>query len=302
MGFATRWLRLEASPIAWKTGQRRQLLLAVSRRFEHQRARRTEPFGLDHLDTVILAALADAQPLLLVGPHGTANSEPLNRLAAVLGLEHRQYNASLVSFDDLLGYPVPNAARDGLQYLRMPGDLWHAESVFLDEISPRRPEHQNKLLSLIHERRVQGLPLERLRYRWAAMNPPVALDGGDLDGDEPVFQRSLPLDPALADRFACVVTRAALVDIDPTARLRLLAQGGQPPAGDSGLPVLVARARRLFEQPDSVLPEWAVRYVDAAVSPLREARLGRLGISGRRGVMLVDAILTLDVAAGSTAR
>ena len=73
--------------------------------------------------------------------------------------------ASLISFDDLLGYPVPNAAQDGLEYLRTPGDLWGAASLFLDEPSRGRPESQNKLFSVIHERRVQGLPLPHLRYR-----------------------------------------------------------------------------------------------------------------------------------------
>jgi hypothetical protein len=32
-------------------------------------------FGLDHLDPVILAALADERPRLLNGAHGTASSE-----------------------------------------------------------------------------------------------------------------------------------------------------------------------------------------------------------------------------------
>lgn len=31
-------------------------------------------FGLDHLDPLILAALADGRPLLLIGAHGTAKS------------------------------------------------------------------------------------------------------------------------------------------------------------------------------------------------------------------------------------
>ena len=118
-------------------------------------------YGLDHLDPVLLAALADARPLLLIGAHGTAKSELLNRVATALGLEHRHYNASLISFDDLLGYPVPEG--EGLRYLRTPGDLWDAESVFFDEISRCRPESQNKLFSVVHERRVQGLQLERLR-------------------------------------------------------------------------------------------------------------------------------------------
>ena len=91
-----------------------------------QLLRRLNLFGLDFLDPIVLAALADERPLLLIGPHGTAKSELLNRVAATLKLEHRHYNASLISFDDLLGYPVPDAKRNAIRYLRTPGDLWDA--------------------------------------------------------------------------------------------------------------------------------------------------------------------------------
>ena len=110
---------------------------------------------------MLLAALADARPLRLIGAHGTEKSGLLNRVAMALGLEHRHYNASLISFDELLGYPVPED--EGLRYLRTPGDLWDAESVFFDEISRCRPQSQNKLFSVVHERHVQGLRLKRLR-------------------------------------------------------------------------------------------------------------------------------------------
>ncbi len=249
-------------------------------------------FGLDHLDPVILAALADERPLLLLGAHGTAKSELLNRLAAALGLAHRHYNASLISFDDLLGYPVPNAARDGLDYLRTPGDLWEAESVFLDEISRCRPETQNKLFSIIHERRVQGLPLERLRYRWAAMNPPPA---GEDDEPEPdhLYLGSLPLDPALADRFAYVVPVPALEDLGVRDRRRLLERGSSPPEGDGGLPGLVARARAALGRVPAADRAWVVAWVDGLVAPLREAGLA---ISGRRAVGLCGTALAVHTA------
>ena len=57
-------------------------------------------------------------------PHGSTKSALLNRVAAALGLEHLHYNASLVSFEALLGFPLPNEARTELQYLRTPATLW----------------------------------------------------------------------------------------------------------------------------------------------------------------------------------
>jgi MoxR-like ATPase len=59
--------------------------------------------GLDALEPVIVAALVTAEPLLLIGPHGTGKSYLLARLAEALGLRWRHYNASLLDFDDLVG-------------------------------------------------------------------------------------------------------------------------------------------------------------------------------------------------------
>ena len=250
-------------------------------------------FGLDHLDPVILAALADARPLLLIGTHGTAKSELLNRVAAALSLVHRHYNASLISFDDLLGYPVPNAERTGLEYLRTPADLWDAESVFLDEISRCRPEHQNKLFSIIHERRVQGLPLEKLRYRWSAMNPPMSLDGYDEDPTQ-AYQGSLPLDTALADRFAYIVTVPGFTDLDREAREQVIARGGEPPADGGLVTELVAATRDRLACPAGLEANWVTRYVNGLVPPLRDAGLA---ISGRRAVGLAESTGAIHAAA-----
>lgn len=256
---------------------------------------RLNVFGLCHLDAVLLAALADGEPLLLIGPHGTAKSALLNRIAAALGLEHRHYNASLIAFDDLLGYPVPNASRTGVEYLRTPGDLWDAESVFLDEISRCRPEHQNKLFSIVHERRVQGLPLTRLRYRWAAMNPAISLDGEDdvEDGGSEHYHGSLPLDPALADRFAYVVEVPTYNDLDAEARLGLLTRGGLEPEFPE-LAELVERTRVWRAALAETIEPWVLGYVTALTPELRAADLP---VSGRRALLLKNMIASVFAAA-----
>ncbi|HEX2622897.1 MAG TPA: MoxR family ATPase, partial [Phototrophicaceae bacterium] len=138
--------------------------------------------GWAHLDAVILAALATEAPLLLVGPHGTAKSLLVERIAAALGLDMRHYNAALLNYDDLVGIPLPDEAGNSLRFIQTPGTIWGAGFVFFDEISRCRADLQNKLFPIIHERRVVGIQLDQLRFRWAAMNPPAP--------DEP-DQRSL---------------------------------------------------------------------------------------------------------------
>lgn len=164
----------------------------------------TKPLGLlgwDQLEPVLLAALATGEPMLLIGKHGTAKSFLLERLAQSLGLAYRFYNASLVNYDDLVGIPVPNAQQTSLHYISTPTAIWDAEVVFIDELNRTRPDLQNKLFSIIHEKRVQGVQLDKLRYRWAAMNPPPSDDQDPGD----VYLGAEPLDPALADRFGFLI-------------------------------------------------------------------------------------------------
>ena len=143
--------------------------------------------GFSSIEAPLLAALATDSPLLLIGPHGTAKSLLLNKIAEALDLSFRHYNASLLNFDDLVGFPLPSA--DGtLQYVKTPAAIWGAGAVIFDEISRCRPDIQNKLFPIIHERKVQGLPLVGLQYRWAAMNPP------DRDEEDSGYLGSEPLD------------------------------------------------------------------------------------------------------------
>ena len=104
--------------------------------------RRLGLYGLGGIAPVLVAALATEEPLLLIGPHGTAKSLLLTRVAAALGLEFRHYNASLLNFDDLVGFPLPG--KDGqLEYIKTPAAVWGAGAVIFDEISRCRPDIQN---------------------------------------------------------------------------------------------------------------------------------------------------------------
>lgn len=63
----------------------------------------------------------------------------LVQLAAALQLEFRHYNASLLQFDDLAGFPIPDERTGSVRYAAPPGAIWGAEAVFFDEIGRCRP-------------------------------------------------------------------------------------------------------------------------------------------------------------------
>src|SRR5262245_29712283 len=102
-------------------------------------------YSFNAFEPVILSALITEDPLLLIGRSGTGKTYLLNSLSEALNLEHRHYNASLISFDDLVGFPFPDEAKTSVRFLETPATVWGAESVLVDEISRCKPEHQNRL-------------------------------------------------------------------------------------------------------------------------------------------------------------
>lgn len=243
--------------------------------------------GWGALEPAILAALATESPILLIGPHGSAKTLLLARLAEGLGLAFRHYNASILSFDDLLGYPVPQDGR--LVYLQTPATIWEAEAVLFDEVSRCRPELQNKLFPLIHERVAQGLPLTRLRHRWAAMNPPPG-EGAAAAGTVS-YDGAEPLDVALADRFAFVLEVPVLGQLGDDDRRAVLLGGGQPDADCAQrLRSAVERCRAGLASASSLLRGRAAEYVDVLVAKLAAAGHP---LSTRRAVTLVRNVESL---------
>ena len=261
----------------------------------------TRPLGLEGwtaLEPVLLGALVSEEPLLLIGRHGSAKSFLLERLAQALRLDYRFYNASLVNFDDLVGIPVPDESQRSLRYIATPSAIWDAEVVFIDEINRTKPELQNKLFPIIHERRVQGQRLERLRYRWAAMNPPPRLDAADEEED--VYIGAEPLDPALADRFAFLITVPTWQDLTEAEKRAVLADQF---SGEHAFPMdpsaLVAEARAVYEEFCSHPPTGLHDYLICIEQLLRNARLQ---LSARRVTILHRNILAVQAARVSLAK
>jgi MoxR-like ATPase len=245
--------------------------------------------GLSAIEPPLLAALITGQPLLLIGPHGTAKTLLLTRIATALGLEFRHYNASLLNFDDLIGFPLPG--KDGsLQYVHTPASIWGAGAVIFDEISRCRPDIQNKLFPIIHERRVQGMLLDALRFRWAAMNPPCTED------DDNGYAGSEPLDAALADRFALVVEMPAWAQFTPEQQLAIIqAQDTAINAEDARyLQDAMARGAQILSGLGDGFALSAARYVQTAAALLAQAGLP---LSPRRANLLYRNLLAVNAAA-----
>lgn len=250
-------------------------------------------YGFKEQEPLILAALVTGDPLLLIGRSGTGKTFLLNSISEALGLEHRHYNASLISFDDLVGFPYPNEERSGVQFLQTPATVWGAESVLIDEISRCKPEHQNRLFSLVHERKLQGLQLESLRYRWAAMNPCATDQLSDLDS----YSGSEPLDAALADRFSIIVEVGDWDALSSSDRRRVADPSGEGAIADDG-GVLAARLegwQAAFAETIRSTPAYIIDYVTLAVTALRSAGVR---ISPRRARLIARTLVAARLVVG----
>ncbi|MES3036022.1 MAG: AAA family ATPase [Gemmatimonadota bacterium] len=247
--------------------------------------------GYDTLEPALLAALATEEPLLLVSEHGAAKTLLLLRLANALGLELRHYNASLLQFDDLAGFPIPDE-QGAIRYVSPPGAIWDAEVAFFDEIGRCRPDVANKLFPIIHERRIQGLPLTKLRHRWAATNPPV---GAEEATSRFSYEAVEALDPALADRFSWIVAIPHFGDLSDADRRAIIGGVGEQPADDAHATVreLVSATRALIPGIRAAASDAIAAYVDVLV-----AKLGTAGIplGGRRAATLFRNVVAMRAA------
>jgi len=245
-------------------------------------------YGFDEVEPLILAALISEDPILLIGKAGTGKTFLLNSISETLGLENRHYNASLISFDDLIGFPVPDEEGKKVIFLPTPATIWGTETVLIDELSRCKPETQNKFFSIIHEKKIQGIPLEKLCYRWAAMNP-FSFESGE--GDDH-YEGSQPLDQALADRFAFIIEVPDWLQLTKKEQESVIYPAGENTiSNDNGtLRQFIAKLKPVFNACITHPYPEVVSYCRLATSLLTEAGLR---ISPRRARLLARNITAL---------
>ena len=128
------------------------------------------------IDLMLVAAVAQ-EPLLLVGPPGTAKSDLLVNFREALGIEGADsFEYLLTRFtepSEVLGPIDINELRSGRYIRREQGKLPTARLAFLDEIFKASSAILNALLTVINERKFyqDGVPVPvRLKILFAATN------------------------------------------------------------------------------------------------------------------------------------
>src|SRR6184192_502265 len=130
----------------------------------------------DLIDLMLVAALAQ-EPLLLVGPPGTAKSDLVLKFKDALGLAEGDYfEYMLTRFtepSEIVGPIDISKLREGRYVRRERGKLPTARLIFLDEIFKSNSAILNSLLTIINEKKFyqDGVPVPvRLKILFAATN------------------------------------------------------------------------------------------------------------------------------------
>lgn len=233
------------------------------------------------VDLVALCAVA-GEHLLVIGPPGTAKSEAVRRVAAVLGGRYFEYLLGRFTEPSEIFGPVDlRKLKDGIVETQVDGMLPEADVAFLDEVFLGSTAILNTLLGLLNER--------TFRRGHTALKVPLRVCVGAAN--------QLPHDESLAafaDRFLARV----FVEPVPDARLEDLLQGGAslwssdmtPQASLASLDVLHATTAQA--DLSLVRPSFA-----HAVRLLRQAGVQ---LSDRRAVKAQRLVAAAGVMAGRT--
>lgn len=246
-------------------------------------------YGLKDFDDIIIASLAQECPVLLIGTPGTAKTQLTLKLFETLSLNYAHYNASMLNLDELIGYPVklPNGK---ISYQQLPCSCWDKEAIFIDEISRCKPDTQNKFFSIIYEKRIYGINLDKLIYRWAAMNPPK-FEYDDETPETLVTEGTYPLDVALADRFNYILKFPNFHEMEEKIKYKIISSLNIYKIDNkltNWLKNTIHKTKLLF---NDIVKEYFYRFDKYLVSLSDELKKINIYLSTRRIKVIKDNIL-----------
>lgn len=253
------------------------------------------------IDLMVVAAVAQ-EPLLLVGPPGTAKSDLILKFKDALGIADEDYfEYMLTRFtepSEILGPIDINQLREGRYIRREQGKLPTARLAFLDEIFKSNSAILNILLTIVNERKFyqDGAPRPvSLRILFAATNE--VPEQGELAAVKDRFVLKAESRSVQEDHFEALIDAGVRAEVHKGLNLKPWAEGhctledllkanrymtllfGRRPAGDGE-----SNDRRVFFPPE------VFREFQRVVKTL--VREDRIFISDRKLVKLYKLLRT----------
>lgn len=136
--------------------------------------------------------------VLIYGDHGVGKTSIIKNFWDSLDIKYAMFSgATLDPWTDLVGIPY-KVGEDGDFHIEyaipkiMDSEL---EAIFIDEINRAPAKVRNALMELLLTKSINGRKFPKLKYIWAAANPPDSNNNYDVE----------ELDPAQEDRFEVIV-------------------------------------------------------------------------------------------------
>lgn len=250
-------------------------------------------FKLCHIPFIVADDVCGA--MALQGSSGTGKTT----LGKKLGQLHQKatggtwgvYSADKARYEDFVGCPIPDPQTGEMKIYPMPNSITTKSLIVIDEINRATYENQEKWLSLIATREVDGFK-SKARYIFTAMNPVMSTNNED------IYEGVQPLDKALGERMLGLIDIPSLGKMtDPAQRKEILKcslnQTRWEP-NDELVELHVAfidRAKEIYEEAKIYFIEQVAEYVDSIQQELRKQTKNALNIEARRAQFIFVNIL-----------
>jgi energy-coupling factor transporter ATP-binding protein EcfA2 len=135
-------------------------------------------------ETCLLTGLLLGEPVMIIGRPGTGKTELIRVIGAALRehsktltknpdewFSYQVYDASKLNFEDLVGFPDPNALRESrMDFIKSPQTIWNKDMVCFDEANRCVKERQSNLFEIIRNRCCNGIDTG-IKFVFGTMNP-----------------------------------------------------------------------------------------------------------------------------------
>lgn len=249
-------------------------------------------FKLCHIPFLVVNDVFGA--LALEGSSGTGKTTVINRLGKlnelVTGGKVKTYSADKVRYEDFNGCPIPNNENKTMDIYFMPNSISQMETVLIDEINRASYDNQEKFLSLLATREIDGIP-SKCKYLYTAMNPVISSDESD------TYEGVQPIDKALGERMIGLIKMTPFNQLTSDVRVKIIQscfnQVNWIPTEEAVLSFkqFIEDSRNIYEEVKNKFSTQVANYIDYIQADLVKETKNSVRIEARRAQYLMVNIL-----------
>lgn len=250
-------------------------------------------FTMCHIPFIVVDDVFGA--LALEGHSGTGKTTLIKRIGKLnelaTGGKVAVYSADKARYEDFVGCPIPNPDSMLMTVYPMPNSVCQMETLLIDEINRASYDNQEKWLSLIASRDVDGFRT-KCKYIFTAMNP-ILVENNE------VYEGVQPLDRALGERMMGIISMPAFHQLSMESRLQIMRESFNQVSwvpSDSLVEAhatFLERARNCYEDLKSKAIVALSDYVDCVQNDLHKETRGAVSIEARRAQFIITNSLAV---------